>query len=562
MEDATKTEDTTELEDTTQPEDATKIEDKNTKKKRIVIAAVIAAAVVVAAGAAILPRKNSKDIVIDAFKGIVAEGQTDPMEEIFGWKEMYQTMNKESSQVGMELQIQDSSNETVKQLTTAKLGITAYNDVPGKKMSFVMGVGYADMNLANLEFFLDNQQLVMALPELSTKAVSLNYADDLEGQIEKSPYLGPLLNEKNVDFTGVNTYLTQCNEMASSGNQLFDIEELWKRYKKGSKAIDDLKTAMTVEKGEKKKFVINGKNQNCKGYQVTIPKDALIQFATVSKDFFLSDETMKKDFVEYMSLVTELQGFMNSMTPDMAGKTPEQLQQENWKNAEEEFDSVISHMKESMGDVTMVVYVGKKDTMASFDYNTTIKSKGEDVKVGGTVSFAGGYNRMANVNATLNMEDTASQVITMTAEKTGIYEPGKTYAGTLTASVTNGTDVYGISADGNYGVADGTYMVGANFKYNGTDLGKLTSDGLVQNLVKGESFELVMDSLKMETPMLTGTNEYIDVSGSYKAEPLTMAVEIPAGETFDIMAATEENWNGFFTEISGNAYKLMLKLFQ
>ena len=33
----------------------------------------------------------------------------------------------------------------------------------------------------------------MAIPELSSKAFSMNYADDLEGQVKNSPYLGQIL---------------------------------------------------------------------------------------------------------------------------------------------------------------------------------------------------------------------------------------------------------------------------------------------------------------------------------------------------------------------------------
>lgn len=557
----------------------TDLEKKKKSKKTIIAGAIIAAAAVIGVGAAVMPRKSSKDMVVDAFKSIMAEGQTDPMEEIFGSSAMNEKLMKESSEVNMELQLQDSSDETIKQLATGKMGMTALNDIANKKMSFVLGVGFADMNIANLEFYLDDKQLAVAVPELSAKAFSFNYADDLEGQIERSPYLGQMFTENGIDVTGLNSYLTKVNEVASSQQELFNLKELWTRYKEGSKAIDDLKAAMTVEKTENKNFTISGKDQSCKGFNVTITKDALVQFATTSKEFFLSDEALKKDFIEYMATMIELQSTMSAMSSDLSDMTPEELQQETWKSAEEQVDSMIAQIKNSMGDLALVVYVTKDDKMASFDYSTTAKlsqasenselpensetadAASEDIKLYGTVAFAGGYSMMSNVKASLNVEDASAQVITVLLDKTGTYEAGKTYTGGLTASMSNGTDTYSMVGTADYAVEGGAYNMAADFQSNGTSIGKLSSTGLVQNLVKGESFEVYIDSIKMESDMITGTNEFIDISGFYKAGPLTSTIEIPAGETFDILAGTEEDFNTVISEIVGNAYGLAMSFY-
>ena len=545
---------------------ATAQEPKKSNKKMIGIAAVAAAAVLAVGAFAMMPKKSGKDIVIDAFKSIVAKEQTQPMEEIFGWQEMNTKYTKEASEMNMELMLQDSSDETVKQLTTGKIGMSAMNDPAGKKMYAVIGAGYGDMNIANLEFYLDDKQLVAAIPELSKKAFSFNYADDLEGQIANSPYLGEMFAQSGVDVTGLNNYLAKCNEMASSGKQLFDIKTLWERYKEGSKAIDDLKAAMTVENGEKKSFTIDGKEESCKGYNATITKDALVQFLTTSKEFFMSDETLKKDFVEYMSLMVELQGTMAYMSSDMSDKTPEELQAEAWKSAGEEADKLIAQLKESMGDVTLVVYARKDGKMASFDYSTTAKIDEEDIKIYGTVTFGGGYNMMANVNATMTMEDTAGETILFTIDRTGAYEAGKSLNGATTMSLaTKGegySEEYSIDLSGDYTVEGGAYNLAANVRANGAEMGKITVTGMVQDLVKGSGYELFIDSLKLESDAITGTNEYIDISGSFRMGPLTSTIAVPEGEILDILAASAEEWYTVGTEIIGNAYGLLMGLAQ
>ena len=79
-----------------------------------------------------------------------------------------------------------------------------------------------------------------------------------------------------------------------------------KRYREGCKAEDDFKAALTVEKGEKASFTIDGKEQACRGYEVTVSKEAMINFLRTSSDFFLQDEVLKKDFLKRLELSVKL----------------------------------------------------------------------------------------------------------------------------------------------------------------------------------------------------------------------------------------------------------------
>ncbi|WP_294147621.1 zinc ribbon domain-containing protein [uncultured Clostridium sp.] len=531
-------------------------------KKKWILPVAILAVIAIAAGVfAMTSQKNPKDVVIGAFKSIVAEGQTNPAEEIFGLTAMGEKLNKESSEVNMEMTVEGSSDETLNQLVSGKIGFTTLNDVENNKMFVAMGLGYADMNLANLEIYLDQKEMIMAIPELSSKAFSLNYADDLEGQVANSPYVGPILSEAGMDLTGLNNYLAKCTELASGDTELFNIQELWKRYKEGSKAIDDLKAAMTVEKADKKSFTIDGKEVNCDGYHTTITKDALVQFVTTTKDFFLNDETLKNDFIEYMNLMNELQGTMVMMSNPYA-QTGEEMQQQLWTEAETQLDAVIAQLKESMGDLTMDVYVRKDGKMAGFTYETTAVIEDENVKLYGDVSFGGGYSMMSNVNAVLNIESDDGEVVTISADKTGTYEKDKVWAGTLKGTMGNGTESYGFVYTGDYNAETKDYNISLDFLSGEDSQITITSTGMFTDLVKGESFNLEMSSLKLESPMITGTNEYIELSGKYTAGPLEQTVEAPAGDKFDILAATEDDYNNVSTEIMGNAFSLMMKFYQ
>ena len=133
------------------------------------------------------------------------------------------------------------------------------------------------------------------------------------------------------------------------------------------------------------------------------------------------------------------------------------MQQELWKEAETQLDAVIEELKDSMGDLTMDVYVRKDGKMAGFDYETTAVIAEENIKLYGNVAFAGGYSMMSNVKAVLNVESADGEVVTASVDKTGTYEKDKTWAGTLRGTIGNGTDSYSFVYTGDYNAESKDY---------------------------------------------------------------------------------------------------------
>ena len=580
----------------------------NNKKKWVVPAAVAGVAAVAAGAYVMMNQVDPKDAVIDAFKSIVAEEQVNPAEELFGISELMEKLNTESSEVAVKLTFEDTSDPDLGMLATGSMGVTSYSDLENMKLGMDMNIGYADMDLVTMQLYMDKEQIAAAIPELSSRTFMLNYGEDLEGQLAASPYLGAMLTASGVDMTGLNAYLEKCMEIAESGNQFFDVEALWNRYKEGSKAIDDLKASMTAEKIDKRDFTIEGENVSCKGYHATVTRDALVQFMKTTKDFFLTDETLKNDMISYLNMVTELQGTM-AMLADPEMQSAEEMQQQMWQEAEASIDSLIEALETTMSDVVLDVYVTKDGKMAGFDYETTFtpvvpagaeagaeaeaaveadagegaadtgtgaaedaadaetdaageNAAAETVKVSGSVAFAGGYNMLANVDAVMNMENSGGETVTFTVNKTGTYEAGKSHTTGLTGTMESGEESFSFVYDGSYQAEDGTYEISLDLLEGEESQMKITSNGYFENVVKGESFDLYMDTIRFETPILTGENDYLELSGSYQVGPLETAVEIPEGESFDLLAGTEADYNEILTEMSGNVFALMMQLYQ
>ena len=83
----------------------------------------------------------------------------------------------------------------------------------------------------------------------------------------------------------------------------------------------------------------------------------------------------------------------------------------------------------------------------------------------------------------------------------------------------------------------------------------------MQNLVKGESFDATIDQMKFQIMDEDGMTELsMDMSGRYAVLPLEGGVDMPEGETMDVLAATEEDWNNVAMELFANAVGILTQL--
>lgn len=531
----------------------------SSRKKWLIPAGAAAAVAVIGGGVMLSHQADPKDTVIDAFKSITAEGQLNPSEEIFGTKELEDLLQKGSAQTGMELSMTGISDESLNQMSGAGIGLDVKRDVDSGRQLLNLSLQYGGGELADAQLYMDDTQIMAAIPVLSSRMFTLDYANDLEGQLINSPYAAQKLEEQGIDIEGLANYLGQYKEALSDEEPMLDLKALWNRYKEGSKAIDDLKAAMTVTKNDKKEFTIDGQSENCRGYHVTLPKDALIRFAKTTREFFLNDETLKQDVVRYLELAGDASSIY-AADGDGESVDPEEQQKELWAQAEAVLDNLVEEMENTIGDVTMDVYVRKDGKMAGFSYETDATVEEENVRFYGDVSFGGGYNMLSNVNGALNIEDSDGQIITVSLDKTGAYEAGKSWSGQVIATLQGDEEKYQFILDGDYQIADGSYEVKLDLQSNGASQASLTANGAVSELSKGESVHIDMDSLRLETTLLNGSSSYVEFAGSYYVNPLEDEIAQPDGVPFDVLASSEEDYNQVTTEITGNLFAILLKV--
>lgn len=522
------------------------------------MAAAGAAAVVVVGGGVFaytrLAGGDPKETVIQAFENVYTEGQTDPMEELFGLSEFAKAETSSSQNAGLTLKLDSCSEPTVDAYAGSGLRIDAKNDVENNRASANMGIIYNGMDLVNMDFYYGDDTFMASVPELSSKVFTMDFGEGLEERLKNSPMLGSALEQSGVDVSVMAEYMELLAEQVRQTQEgqaaSFDLKALMKRYQEGCKAEDDFKAALTVEKGEKASFTIDGKEQTCRGYEVTVSKEAMIDFLRTSSDFFLQDEVLKKDFLNRLELSVKLSQLAGAQTEGQDFPTAQKMQEQTYEEARAEIDEMITFLDSSLNDVSMTVHVDKEGRLASVKGTTSFNSAGaesEPVQMQFGCELKGGAYLTQNMNAQAAFENGAASV-RIEAVKEGAYD-GKQLTSGFDLSVENQGEIaekWDITFDSSYNSEGGSFEVQAAAAQDGTELLGFSAQGIVDELEKGKNIHLTLDSLDVSAMGDTGNAV---LSGEYYIRPLTEEIVPLEGDTMDVLAAGEEEWNNVLMEV-------------
>lgn len=526
--------------------------------KKMKMAAVGAAAVAVVGGGVFaytrLAGGDPKETVIQAFENVYTEGQTDPMEELFGLSEFAKAGISASQNSGLMLKLDSCSEPAVNAYAGSGLRIDAKNDVENNKVSANMGIIYNGMDLVNLDFYYGDDTVMAAVPELSSKVFTLDFGEGLEERLKNSPMLGPALEQSGVNVSVMTEYMELLAEQARQTQEgqaaSFDLKALMKRYREGCKAEDDFKAALTVEKGEKASFTIDGKEQACRGYEVTVSKEAMINFLRTSSDFFLQDEILKKDFLNRLELSVKLSQLAGAQMEGQDFPTAQEMQEQTYEEARTEIDGMIAFLDSSLNDVSMTVHVDKEGRLASVKGTTSFNSTGAEaelVQLQFGCELKGGVYPTQNMSAQAVLENGAASV-QIEAVKEGAYD-GKELTSGFELSIENQGEIaekWDITFDSSYNSEGGGFNVQAAAAQDGMELLGFSAQGIVDELEKGKNIHLTLDSLDVSAMGDTGNAV---LSGEYYIRPLTEEVVPLEGDTMDVLAAGEEEWNSVLMEV-------------
>ncbi len=468
------------------------------------------------------------------------------------------------------MKLDSCSDETVNTYAGSGLRFAGKMDSENIRSSLNMAAIYNGMDLVNVNGYYGDKTVMLSMPELSGYVFTADLNKDLGEQLTDSPFFGPILEENGVDAQALEDYIKELMAQAEAKNSdndsanAFDLKALWDRYKEGCEAQDNFKAAMTVEKAGKGTYTVDGKDENCKGYTVNISKDSMVDFLRTSADFFLQDEELKSAFLKQLEITVKLSQLLgNDMGEDMP--SAKDLQEQTYEEAKENVDTMIQYVDKTLTDVQMTVYVDKRGRLAALDavtfVNTDSFAGDEDVKqvkVDFHGEVKGGAYRLQNFTAVIGLTADEDHV-TINADRVGTYD-GKNLEDFLTFSVKEEgiIDLNGeISStyEGETGKENNRISI-----TEGEDtLFTMNVENTVDELEKGKSLHGTIDSA--EFTFLNG--EYSAVfSGEGYVRPLENDIEPLEGETFDVFAASEEEWSAAIMEMVFGVFGIVAQISQ
>lgn len=515
-----------------------------TKKGMIIGGAAIAAAAVVGIGVFAVASKDPKTVVTDAFKGVYAADRVNPSEEMFGLGQLFEQFETTGGEMGLEFTYTGANDEILDMLTGSGITVKAASDVVNRKFSEQIGILYSGMELGNLTIYGDENDLMAALPDLTTKVLTIHYAEDLSEQIANSPLMamsGYEIGEE--EKQAIDNYVSYLTSIYSGEKKPFDLKGLWQRYKEGSQAMESFKEALTVTKADSAQLLYNGSEQKCTGYDVVVPKAALIEFLKTTSSFFLEDESLKNDVMEYVMALS----VMDEISFDAA----------DWEELGTACDQAIAQLDQILdGDITMRVYITKKGQLATMDASCKFTEEETTLDMNVKATLEGGSYPTQNGTLTITTTD-GTDTIVAGLTKNGEYTDAS-YHSRLDGQIEYGGETMGIGYENTYDRTTGDSVVQITLGGSeglGINETEITINGVVDELEKGKKIHYTMDSLVVKEP---ASGVFYEVSGAFYVGELQSEIAAPKGEEMDVLAASEEDWEELLNEIMMNLYSLIL----
>ena len=497
------------------------------KRLRKVLAVVIASVLAFSVTACRKQEKTADEIVKDAFGTLFNAEQADVFEEM-GIRSVFDNMSKNAFKAEIGLTLKDSAIEELSSFKNASVDMTFSADARNSKLAFDMDASLGIMKLTLLEAYADSTQIAVKSPDLLDKVFYADYSGDLKSKLANAA----VLELAGVSADDLETMLNGAVESAASSASVDSkvVTEFAEGFNASTKAVDALKKAAEVKIGEKKSFEISGRNKECQGYVITVPKKAQVDFVMSLTEYVLTSDKAAA-FWEEMNGALVAAGAGSAEEIASTLETIAAQFKESKNETRQELENALS-------DVTVEMYLSDgKIASLSFemtvatDANTNGKLKAELICKGGTKSI---YE-----NFELSIDASDFGVPAISVERMADYD-NKAYESQLVFDIAGvGSLTCGFSYDKKAQELDAS----AELNY-GTDSIALAVEGSLENITKNKTFTFKMDKLSVTM----NEAKLIELSGKFAVSD-DVKIEIPEGTRFDIFTTNMSDWENLITEL-------------
>lgn len=511
------------------------------KKGKGPIIALVALLIVAAIGigayaSGIFGGKGSeKDQVAEALSSVL-KGEENPfMEDWLGTTKLSENMMKASKMSGR-LELVEMPVVTAMTGFPVPGGITlsfeTNQDIKAKASSGSMGLGLMGTNIVNGKLYMKDTVLQVAAPSLFEEVLTADLSGDLEAKLNNAPlFKDQLDNDEAADaIRQMSEALKDSGEQQEKLMKLMTGQTKLSDYPGFSKHFKTLKEKWVIEEVDEKTQVWNGKEDSFKGYHVTMPKDAFIEYFRNMKTYFMTDEKVQADILD--------------MVLGQVAAQEEITREEAKKELDEKLTEEIENLETNpnIKDMVFVIHMTDDNEMVSFatDYTTPKAAMKLNFE-----RFGGAY---PDENMKLNVSVSGEESGSMEMISTGKTEENSQVRDIVISvkeadqaameqkialTVNKETGLFTVKIDGTVLEEDQPNQM------------QMTINGKLQDIVKGKSGQMVMDEMKLMMagePMMTLKGEL-----SYDTENITVS-ELE-GEKLDIMTATPEDMETVMEQI-------------
>lgn len=442
------------------------------KKKWIPLAAggVVLAAVVVL-GIIFVPRlfADPKERVLDAFRELPGSASS-PIAEEIGWADMQEAMG-EAGHLSGEFSIRElpaSMGADAQMLSAFSFRFDGALDSGAKAGELGLGLQMGGMDLVSGELYFDEDMLAVSLPQFYDGALAIG-TGNLREQLEGWP-LFEQLNLSEYELAMLDVTLEFFPDSSVQEEMQAALEESLQAFQ-DEIVVEELDQTEEVE--------IGGRDEECRGYLVSVPRDAVIGLLEDYLDWYqdLMDQ-MGLTADEYTSLMAQLDAGVQQI--------------ETVLQAELEAEAYLT----GSGELAMVRVEDFRDWIAE-DYQENMDSLALEL------SFHGEAMPGDSFDLELYSPESGQS---MRLEKTGEVDQGDLYTEYRFSIDEGDGEVELLSMEGSYLVDSREFSYRAEIPAGNVSF---FLEGSLGDVQRGESLEVIIDEAG-----LTAEGETLSIEGS------------------------------------------------
>ncbi len=515
--------------------------DDSTNKKAVIGAADGPTSIFVASSLA----KDPKDRVLDGFLSVF-KFERNPLRDVhLGETEMFEHLQDKGGSLSGQLanpympMLEDYLDFKIPRGMRFDWQLMADGETPFN--SFLkMNLAVDKDDLVTFKTFANINKAQFSIPQLSKKVFGIDYSGDIAQKFNNSPIMQESAVEA-LQYVGSYLEVMKDNIVEKKSSKLEDLLTNISKYKSIDKAFKMYQNTWQIKPLDAKSFTVNGTQQVCDGYDITITKQATEDFFAELYFATQEDKELKKDLDEYYEEMV----------------TYAILRGESTLTKEEFYEEIEYKLAELTNDIWRSDGLDQQFTMYLDNQNRAVSFFMPYEKYGDVMSLLiekyGGVTLAENMKAILTLKDgdSTAKLVFNRQGKTNIVSSNMDINVVI---LNDDVQVFELTTKANENFKDNTWLFNVRAG-DGDEFVTYTSNGTFSDIVKGKAYTVNLEEAKLASKDKT----FISFSGNIKMTTEVGEIAPISSQFTDLLKMTEQDFEAAEKEFETNSEKLREK---